>query len=406
MSVMRDETGSAGLALDGIRVLDLSRVLAGPFCGALLGDMGADVIKIEDTRGGDESRTWPPLRDGEAAAYLDNNRNKRGIALDLKTPEGVEIMRRLVLRADVLVENFRTGTMESFGLGYETLAEIQPRLVYCSISAFGRTGPRADSGGYEAVMQAFSGVMSITGEPGGAPVRCGVSFVDLATGVFGAFGIVNALLRRYVTGRGQRVDASLLETSVSLLNYHAEGYLLSGVVPQALGSSHPSIVPYRNFRCRDGRWVFIAGANDRLWQRLAAAIGLDHLVADPRFGTNPDRVRHRAALEAEVEAAIARHDEEALLALLAQADVPAVPVNTIDRVLGDAQCAARDMVERVPHPTLGEVPIVGVPVKFSEMRPRVRTHAPRLGEHTDEVLAEHDYSPARIAELRALRVVV
>ncbi len=217
---------------------------------------------------------------------------------------------------------------------------------------------------------------------------------------------MNALLRRYVTGRGQRVDASLLETSVSLLNYHAEGYLLSGVVPQALGSSHPSIVPYRNFRCRDGRWVFIAGANDRLWQRLAAAIGLDHLVPDPRFGTNPDRVRHRAALEAEVEAAIARHDEEALLALLVQADVPAVPVNTIDRVLGDAQCAARDMVEHVPHPTLGEVPIVGVPVKFSEMRPRVRTHPPRLGEHTDEVLAEHDYSPARIAELRARRVVV
>jgi len=403
---MQDESGSRGLSLDGIRVLDLSRVLAGPFCGALLGDMGADVIKVEDTRGGDESRTWPPQRDGEAAAYLDNNRNKRGIAIDLKTPEGVEIMRRLVFRADVLVENFRTGTMESFGLSYETLAEIQPRLVYCSISAFGRTGPRANNGGYEAVMQAFSGVMSITGEPGGAPVRCGVSFVDLGTGIFGAFGVVNALLRRHVTGRGQRVDASLLETSVSLLNYHAEGYLLSGVVPRALGSSHPSIVPYRNFRCRDGRWVFIAGANDRLWQRLAGAIGLEHLVTDPRFATNPDRVQHRAALEAELEAAIACHDENALLALLEGADVPAVPVNTVDRVLADPQCAARDMIERVPHPVLGEVPIVGVPVKFSEMQPRVRMHAPRLGEHTDEVLAEHGYSAARIAELRARRVVV
>jgi crotonobetainyl-CoA:carnitine CoA-transferase CaiB-like acyl-CoA transferase len=404
-STMRDEAGNTGLALDGIRVLDLSRVLAGPFCGALLGDMGADVIKIEDTRGGDESRTWPPQRDGEAAAYIDNNRNKRGIALDLKTPAGVEIMQRLVLRADVLVENFRTGTMESFGLGYEALAEIQPRLVYCSISAFGRTGPRADSAGYEAVMQAFSGVMSITGEPGGAPVRCGVSFVDLGTGIFGAFGVLNALLRRHVTGRGQRVDASLLETSLSLLNYHAEAYLLSGVVAEALGSLHPSIVPYRNFRCRDGRWVFIAGANDRLWQRLATAIGLEHLVADPRFATNPDRVRHRAEVEAEVELAIACHDEEALLAVLAKADVPAVPVNTIDRVLSDPQCTAREMVERVPHPTLGEVPIVGVPVKFSEMRPRVRTHAPRLGEHTDEVLAEHGYSAAEIAQLRARRVV-
>jgi crotonobetainyl-CoA:carnitine CoA-transferase CaiB-like acyl-CoA transferase len=403
--IMRDEAGTTGLALDGIRVLDLSRVLAGPFCGALLGDMGADVIKVEDTRGGDESRTWPPQRNGEAAAYIDNNRNKRGIALDLKTPEGADVMRRLARRADVLVENFRTGTMESFGLGYDALAEVHPRLVYCSISAFGRTGPRADSGGYEAVMQAFSGVMSITGEPGRAPVRCGVSFLDLTTGILGAFGVVNALLRRHVTGRGQRVDASLLETSLGLLNYHAEAYLLSGVVAGPLGSSHPSIVPYRNFRCRDGRWVFIAGANDRLWHRLAAAIGLQHLVADPRFATNPDRVQHRAELEAEVEVAIARHDEESLLALLAKADVPAVPVNTIDRVLSDPQCTAREMVERVPHPTLGEVPIVGVPVKFSEMRPRVRRHAPRLGEHTDEVLAEHGYAATEIADLRARRIV-
>ena len=396
---------SGRLALDGIRGLDLSRVLAGPFCGALLGDMGADVIKVEDTRGGDESRSWPPLKAGEAPAYLVNNRNKRGIALDLKSPEGQQIMRRLVERADILVENFHTGTMESFGLGYDALAVLQPRLVYCSIAAFGRTGPRADSGGYEAVMQAFSGVMSITGEPGRAPVRCGVSFLDLATGALGAFGIVNALLQRAVTGRGQRVDVSLLDTAVSLLNYHAEGYLVTGVVPQALGSSHPSIAPYRNFRCRDGRWVFIAGANDRLWQRLAMTIGLGHLVADPRFASNPDRVKHRAALEAEVDAAIARHDAEPLLAKLAEADVPAVPVNTVDRVLADAQTAALNMVERVEHPTLGDLPMIGVPVKFSNMSPGVRRHPPGLGEHTDEILAEHGYSATEIAELRARRVV-
>ena len=396
---------SGRLALDGIRGLDLSRVLAGPFCGALLGDMGADVIKVEDTRGGDESRSWPPLKAGEAPAYLVNNRNKRGIALDLKSPEGQQIMRRLVERADILVENFRTGTMESFGLGYDALAVLQPRLVYCSIAAFGRTGPRADSGGYEAVMQAFSGVMSITGEPGRAPVRCGVSFLDLATGALGAFGIVNALLQRAVTGRGQRVDVSLLDTAVSLLNYHAEGYLVTGVVPQALGSSHPSIAPYRNFRCRDGRWVFIAGANDRLWQRLAMTIGLGHLVADPRFASNPDRVKHRAALEAEVDAAIARHDAEPLLAKLAEADVPAVPVNTVDRVLADAQTAALNMVERVEHPTLGDLPMIGVPVKFSNMSPGVRRHPPGLGEHTDEILAEHGYSATEIAELRARQVV-
>jgi len=295
--------------------------------------------------------------------------------------------------------------MESFGLGYDALAVLQPRLVYCSIAAFGRTGPRADSGGYEAVMQAFSGVMSITGEPGRAPVRCGVSFLDLATGALGAFGIVNALLQRAVTGRGQRVDVSLLDTALSLLNYHAEGYLVTGVVPQALGSSHPSIAPYRNFRCRDGRWVFIAGANDRLWQRLAMTIGLGHLVADPRFASNPDRVKHRAALEAEVDAAIARHDAEPLLAKLAEADVPAVPVNTVDRVLADAQTAALNMVERVEHPTLGDLPMIGVPVKFSNMSPGVRRHPPGLGEHTDEILAEHGYSATEIAELRARHVV-
>ena len=396
---------SGPLALDGIRILDLSRVLAGPFCGALLGDMGADVIKVEDTRGGDEARTWPPLKQGEAAAYLVNNRNKRGIALDLKSREGVEVMRRLIERADVLVENFRTRTMESFGLGYDALAATQPRLVYCSIAAFGRTGPRAESGGYEAVMQAFSGVMSITGEPGGAPDRCGVSFLDLGTGALAAFGIVNALLQREATGRGQRVDASLLATAVSLLNYHAEGYLIAGVVPGPLGSSHPSIVPYRNFRCRDGRWVFIAGANDRLWQRLAAAIGLDHLVADPRFAGNPDRVKHRAALEAEVEAAIARYDADPLLTMLAEADVPAVPVNTVDRVLTDAQTTALDMVERVRHPTLGELPMVGFPLRFSAMPAGVRRPPPRLGEHTDEILAEHGYTAAEIAALRARKAV-
>src|SRR5258707_5411489 len=210
------------LSLDGIRVIDLSRVIAGPWCGALLADLGADVLKVEDTGGGDESRTWPPHKDGEAAAYLLFNRNKRGMTLDLKAPEAVDVVKTLVKSSDVLIENFRTGTMESFGLGYDALSAINPKLVYCSVSAFGRTGPRKDGAGYEALMQAFSGIMSITGEPGGAPVRAGVSFLDLTTGIFCAFGIVNALLHRVSTGLGQRVDASLLETAVTLLNYHAE----------------------------------------------------------------------------------------------------------------------------------------------------------------------------------------
>src|SRR5918996_3986359 len=239
---------TAPLALDGVRVVDLSRVLAGPFCGALLGDLGADVVKVEDPTVGDESRTWPPHKDGEAAGYLVNNRNKRGISVDLKSPEGVDIVRRLVRDADVLIENFRTGTMEEFGLGYDALSAINPRLIYCSVSAFGRTGPRAEGAGYEALMQAFSGIMAITGEPGGPPVRCGVSFLDLTTGILCAFGIVSALRLRERTGRGQRVDGSLLETALGLLNFQVEGYLLAGTVPKPLGSAHPSLSPYRNFR--------------------------------------------------------------------------------------------------------------------------------------------------------------
>jgi crotonobetainyl-CoA:carnitine CoA-transferase CaiB-like acyl-CoA transferase len=395
----------ATLSLDGVRVLDLSRVLAGPFCAMLLADLGADVIKIEDTTAGDESRTWPPHKDGEAAAYLVINRNKRDMTLDLKQPEGLEVLRRLAGRADVLIENFRTGTMEAFGLGYDGLSALNPRLVYCSISAFGRTGPRADGAGYEALMQAFSGIMSITGEPDGPPVRSGVSFLDLTTGILCAYGIANALIWRERTGLGQRVDGSLLETAVALLNYHAEGYLLTGAVPQALGSSHPSLSPYRNFRCRDGQWVFIAGANDRFWQRLATALGLPEMATDPRFATNVERVAHRQELEAALEATIARWDREPLLAVLEAAGVPATPVNTVDRVLNDPQTAARSIIERVVHPRLGEIPLIGTPLKFSRMKPGVRSPAPLWGQHTDQILAEHGYSGVDIAALRAKKVI-
>jgi crotonobetainyl-CoA:carnitine CoA-transferase CaiB-like acyl-CoA transferase len=399
-------TTAPSLSLDGVRVLDLSRVLAGPFCGMLLADLGADVVKVEDTSSGDESRTWPPHKDGESAAFLVINRNKRDMTLDLKAPEGVEVIKRMVAKADVLIENFRTGTMESFGLGYDALSAINPQLVYCSVSAFGRSGPRKDAAGYEALMQAFSGIMSITGEPDGAPVRCGVSFLDLTTGIFCAFGIVNALLHRARTGLGQRVDGSLLETAVTLLNYHAEGYLLTGAQPKPLGSSHPSLSPYRNFKCRDGQWIFIAGANDRFWQRLAPALGLAHLAADPRFAVNIERVKHRRELEAALEAAIAQQDREQVLKALEEAGVPATPVNTVQQVMEDAQTAACSMIERIVHPRLGEIPVVGTPIKFSRMRPGVRRPAPQQGEHTDEILAEHDYSTADIAALRTKKVVV
>jgi crotonobetainyl-CoA:carnitine CoA-transferase CaiB-like acyl-CoA transferase len=391
---------TSSLSLDGIRVIDLSRVIAGPWCGALLADLGADVVKVEDTGPGDESRTWPPHKDGEAAAYLLFNRNKRGIALDLKTPEAVEVVKRLVKDADVVIENFRTGTMESFGLGYDVLSQINRRLIYCSVSAFGRTGPRKDSPGYEALMQAFSGIMSITGEPGGQPVRAGVSFLDLTTGILCALGVSNAIIHRQRTGLGQRVDGSLLETAVSLLAFHAEGYLLTGALPRALGSGHPSLSPYRNFKCRDGQWIFIAAANDRFWQKLAKVLGLSDLAADPRFQKNQGRVANRAELEGILEATIGALDREPLLKRLEEADVPATPVNTVDQVMNDPQTAERGIVQRVTHPKLGEIPVVGTPLHFSRMSPGVRRAAPLRGEHTDTILADLGYSSAEIKTLR------
>lgn len=394
------------LALDGVRVLDLSRVIAGPWCGALLGDMGADVLKVEGVNDLDESRTWPPHKDGESAAYLLFNRNKRGMTLDLKAPEGVEIVKKLAAQSDVVIENFRTGTMESFGLGWDVLSAINSRLIYCSISAFGRTGPRKDAAGYEALMQAFSGIMSITGEPGGAPVRAGVSFLDLSTGLFTAFGIVNALLHRERTGLGQRVDGSLLETAVSLLAFHAEGYLLTGAIPKALGSGHPSLSPYRTFRCQDGQWIFIAAANDRFWSRLAPALDLTELATDERFTRNVDRVKHRAELEGILEKTIGAMEREPLLKALEAAGVPATPVNTVDQVMEDPQTAARGMVDRVHHPVLGEIPVVSTPVKFSAMRAGVRTAAPVRSQHTDAVLTDLGYTATDLAALREKKVIL
>jgi crotonobetainyl-CoA:carnitine CoA-transferase CaiB-like acyl-CoA transferase len=394
-----------GLPLDGVRVIDLSRVLAAPFAAALLGDLGADVVKVEDPTRGDEARTWVPQRQGESPAYVVNNRNKRAIAVDLKRHEGRELVKRLARGADVLVENFRTGAMEEFGLGYDELRDLNPRLVYCSVSAFGRTGPRAREAGYEAVMQAFGGVMSITGEPGGKPVRCGLSFVDLTTGILCALGVLAALRMRDQTGRGQRVDGSLLETAVGLLNYHAQSYLLTGEMPRTLGSGHPSLAPYRNYRCRDGQWVFVAGANDRLWRRVAGAIGLEALLSDPRFATNLERVRHREELDRLVEEAIGAFDRADLLERLDEAGAPAAPVNRVDQVLGDAQTLSRPLMRRMRHPRLGDVPVLGMPLAFSDMDPAVRRHSPALGEHTEEVLAELGYSPGEAAALREQGVV-
>ncbi len=396
---------TSNLPLAGIRVIDLSRVLAGPYCAALLGDLGADVIKVEDIKSGDEVRAWPPVDGEESAAFIVNNRNKRGLAVDLKNPEGAEIIKRLVQKSDVLIENFRTGTMEEFGLGYEDLAAINPRLIYCSVKAFGVVGPRANEAGYEALMQAFGGIMSITGETDGPPVRCGVSFLDLSTSILCAFGIMIALYHRQQTGKGQRLDAALLSTAIAMLNYHAESYFYAGEVSRALGSGHSSLVPYRNYQCADGQWIFIAGGNDRLWKRMAGVLGLETLVNDPRYATNPERVKRRQELDEIVQEAVRRFDRQTLLKKLAEAEVPAAPVNTIDQVLADPQVQALQMTWNLVHPKKGNLSLVAFPLQFSQLNSALRRPAPRLGEHNEEVLMELGYSQAEIANLRQKQVI-
>jgi crotonobetainyl-CoA:carnitine CoA-transferase CaiB-like acyl-CoA transferase len=391
-------------ALEGVMVLDLSRVLAGPFCGMMLADMGADVLKIEEPEGGDESRTWPPFVAGEASGYLSMNRNKRNMTLNLKASAGQDILKQLTARADVLIENFRTGTMETFGLGYDVLQAINPRLIYCAVSVFGRSGPYKDKAGYEALMQAFSGVMSITGEPDGPPLRCGVSFLDLGTGMMAAYGVMNALFHRERTGTGQKVEVSLFETALSLMSYHAVGYLLEGNVPQRQGSGHPMIVPYQVFRTQNGE-MFIVGSNQRLWTRLCQALRRDDLLQDPRFASNTARVNHRHLLVPVLQGETQKYPTRELNAMLDKAGVPCAPVNTLDNVLTDPQTLARDMVVDIPHPLIPDLKLLGLPVKLSASPGDVRLPPPLKGQHTEEVLIDLGYSAIDIEALRERQVI-
>lgn len=382
-----DPAGPAG-PLGEIRVLDLSRVLAGPFCTMVLGDLGADVIKIEHPSHGDDTRAWgPPFVDGESAYYLCVNRNKRSVAVDVKTEEGRQIVRELARRADVLVENFRPGTMDRLGLGYQDLAPLNPQLIYCAISGFGNRGPDRDRPGLDVVVAAAGGLMSITGEEGRPPVKPGGALVDLATALAAATAIVSALYSRQRTGRGQRIDLSLLGTEIALLVNVASSYLLAGEVPRRWGSAHPSIVPYQAFEAADG-YVVLGATIDALWRRFCEAAGLGELADDPRFATNAARVRHRRELLQVLEPLFRARRRADWMTLLRRAGVPCAPVNAIDEVFRDPQVASLDVVQDVPHPTLGSVRLVGNPISLSETPVTIRRHPPLLGEHTGEVLRE------------------
>lgn len=395
----------ADKALHDLRVIDLSRVLAGPYCTMLLADYGADVIKIEEPVGGDGTRQWgPPWIGDQSAYYLSANRNKKSLTLNLKSEAGREILRRLVRDADVLIENFKAGTMEKFGLSYQTLAADNPGLIYCSLTGYGQTGPYKDRPGYDFMIQAQGGLMSITGPEDGEPYKVGVAIADITTGLFAANAILAALHYRTQTGRGQFIDIALLDSQVAWLANVAHNYFASGDTPARYGNAHPNIVPYQVFPTQDGQ-IALAVGNDQQYQRLCEVIERPDLWTDARFQTNAGRVEHRAELIPILEAVLQTQPSDHWTERLLAAKIPVAPVNTIPQILNDPHIQARGMVQEVTHPVLGNLQMLGAPAKLSLTPAELRKAPPTLGEDTQSVLLDLGYSEAEIEALRGDGVV-
>ena len=377
-----DQTKSGALA--GLRVIDLTQVMAGPFCTMLLADLGADVIKIEPPTG-DSTRTMPGAVGTDSPSFNAVNRGKRSVVLDLKTPAGVEAVKGLVRTADVFVENYRPGALEKLGLGYAALSAINPRLIYASISGYGQTGPDRNKGGFDLVAQGVSGIMSVTGEPGGAPVKSGIPLTDLGAGMFATIGILAALEHRHKTGQGQQVDTSLLDAGVGLSVWESTQYFSGRGIPERLGSAHRMSAPYQAFRCADG-YITVGGANDRSFHRLCEVLGHPEWKQMPEFLTDGMRIRNRADLASRIEAITATQPRAHWLQLFDANSIPCGPINDYAQVFQDPQVIARELVVDVTHPTLGAIKALGSPIKLSATPPDVRRRAPLLGEHTEEVL--------------------
>lgn len=384
--------------LTGITVVDLTRVLAGPYCTMLLADMGAEVIKVEDPRGGDDVRGFPPIVDGWSSYFLGLNRTKKSVALDLKAPGGHEALTRLIARADVLIENFKPGSLTRLGFGFEAVHATNPRLIYCSISGYGHTGPRSHLSGYDPVIQAECGLMSITGFPDGAPTRSGIAVADFLSGLYANQGILLALLDRVRTGTGQHIDIALFDSMLSTLTMPVGIFEATGLDPQRLGNAHASIAPYEVFQAQDGLIMICAG-NDRLWRSLCEVIGRDDLAADPRFRTNADRVRERHLLKQKLEAAFASRTVAALVDSLEQQSVPCGRVRSVAEAMADPQIAARDMLLHLDVPGHGDFRVLGNPIKMSGARPSAPLVPPRLGQHTSAVLQSLGYTDSEITAI-------
>jgi crotonobetainyl-CoA:carnitine CoA-transferase CaiB-like acyl-CoA transferase len=388
-----------------VRVLDLTRVLAGPFCSMILGDMGAEVIKIEEPGKGDDTRAWPPFVEGEATYFMAVNRNKRSVTLNLKAPEGRAIFQKLVRKSDVVLENFRTGTMERLGLGARALARLNPRLVYCAISGFGESGPESARAGYDLVVQAESGIMDITGFEDGPPVKVGTSIADLVAGMSAAHGVTLALLARHRTKRGQKVEISMQDAMAALLTYQAGIYFGTGQKPGRRGNKHPSIVPYEVFRARDA-YLTVGAANNSLWERFCGALGRPELARDPRFETEADRVANRDQLVPLLDEVLERRSADEWLVALERAGVPAGRIKTVAEVCASPQLKARGMVVTLDHPKAGPVTVMGVPIRLADTPGAPVAPPPLLGQHTDEILTGLlGMSKARVDALRGAGVV-
>ncbi|MGH2458250.1 MAG: CaiB/BaiF CoA transferase family protein [Chloroflexota bacterium] len=402
---MTNEAAGQPMPLHGARVLDLGRHLAGPTCAMWLGDLGADVIKLENPERGEDGRSsGPPFFDGESAFFLSANRNKRSLALDVKRPEGQSLFRRLADTADVVVENFRPGVMDALGIGYRTTSARNPRIIYCSISGYGADGPAAGRPGLDQIVQGISGLMSVTGFEGASPVRVGIPIADLLTGLFGAYGVLAALQARERTGRGQIVNTSLLESMVGMLTFQAVRYLNGGGVPPPAGNHHPINAPYGVYRTRDG-YVTLGATGDKRWRAFCELLGTTEWLDDPRFATNGGRFANRYELATLIEEKLGERGSAEWENVLNAHGIPCGPIYGIDRALDDPQVRHREMVVEREHPTLGIVRLLGLPVKLSETPGDVQRAPPLLGQHTDEILRDLGVSDDELATLRATRVI-